>query len=123
MQQQEFRGAAIARAHSGQVRQAQRVNSTRAADYKGFLQVFDVCTIAMNGNTRGATDKRCIAVLITQVVPYTSPTTKATTYRYTWLTKVGYLARNQDWSDLDYKPNLTGTLMGIDAASADGSKR
>jgi hypothetical protein len=72
------------------------VNSARAADYKDFLQVFDVCAIAIAGNTRGVLDKRCIAVLITQVVPYTSPATKVTNYRYKCLPKMGYLERNQD---------------------------
>jgi hypothetical protein len=79
--------------------------------------------IAVDGNTRGATDKRNIPVLITQIVPYTSPATKITTYRYKCLTKVGFLSKNQDRSVLDYKPNLTGTFMGIDAASADVSMR
>jgi len=76
---------------SEQVHQAQRVNSASAADsYKEFLHVFDVCTIAMDGNKRG-TDKRNIPVLITQIIPYTSTATKISTYRYKCLTKVGYL--------------------------------
>jgi hypothetical protein len=62
-------------------------------------------------------------VLITQVVPYTNPVTKITTYRYKCLTKVGCLAKTQDRSVLDFKPNLTGTLMGIDVASTDVSMR
>jgi len=32
---------------------------------------------------------------------------------------VGFLAKEQDRSVLDYMPNLTGTLMGIGVASAD----
>jgi hypothetical protein len=54
--------------------------------YKELLQVFDACTIAVDGNTIGATDKRNIPVLITQIVPYTSPVTKNNTYRYKSLT-------------------------------------
>jgi hypothetical protein len=46
-QRQQFRVSATARARSGQVCQAQRVNSARAADGdKELLQVFDFCTIA-----------------------------------------------------------------------------
>jgi hypothetical protein len=83
MQRRQFTVSATARARSGQVYQAQRVNSGRAADGgKEFLQAFDVCMIAVDGNTRGATAKRNIPVLITQIVPYTSPATKITTYRY-----------------------------------------
>jgi hypothetical protein len=53
------------------------VNSARAPDgYKELLQVFDVCTIAVDENTKGTTDKRHIPVLITQIVLYTSPATK-----------------------------------------------
>jgi hypothetical protein len=97
MQRRQFRVSATARVCSGQVCQAQRVNSARAGDgYKEFLQVFDVCMIAVDGNTRGATDKRNIPVLFTQVVPYTSPATKITTYRYMCLTKVGFLAKTKD---------------------------
>ncbi len=73
------------------------MSSARAADgYKEFLQVFNVCTIAVDGNIRGATDKRNIPVLVTQIVPYTSPVTKITTYRYKYLTKVGFLAKPQE---------------------------
>jgi hypothetical protein len=72
---------------------------TRATDgYKELLKDFDVCSIAVDGNTRGVTDKRNIPVLITQVVPYTSPATKITTYRYKGLKKVGFLAKTQDRS-------------------------
>jgi hypothetical protein len=80
-------GPCYCKAHSGQVCQAQRANSSRAADgYKD--QVFDVCMIAVDGNTRGATDKRNIPVLVSQIVPYTSPATKITTHRYKYLTKM-----------------------------------
>jgi hypothetical protein len=76
------------------------VNSTRAADgYKEFLQVFDVCTIAVDGNTRGATDKRSIPVVIAA---------KITNCRYKCLTKVGYLVKTQERSFLEYKLQLTG---------------
>jgi hypothetical protein len=44
--------------------------------------------IAVDGNTRGATNKRKIPILISQVVPYTCPATKISTYRYECLTKV-----------------------------------
>jgi hypothetical protein len=99
------------------------VNSARARDgCKEFLQVFDVCTIAVDGSTRGASDKRNIPVLIARVLPYTSPAPKITTYRYKCPTNVGFLAKTQDRSGLDCKPNLTGTLMGIDIASTDESK-
>jgi hypothetical protein len=48
MQRQQLRAYATAWEHSGQVYQAQRVSSSRATDgYLEFLQVFDVCTIAM----------------------------------------------------------------------------
>jgi hypothetical protein len=100
------------------------VNRARAVDgFKKFLQVFDVCMIAVDGNTTCSTDKRKIPVLITQIVPYTSPATKITTYRYKCLTKVGFLSKTQDRSVLDYKPNLTGNLMGMDVASTDVSVR
>jgi hypothetical protein len=78
--------------------------------------------ISCRGNTRDAPDKRNIPVLITQV-PYTTPATKITTYRYKCLTKVGFMAKTQNRSVLDYKPYLTGTLMGIDVASPDASMR
>jgi len=110
------------KACNGQVHQAQRVNSTRAADgNKELLQVFDVCMIAVDGSTRGTTDKKNIAVLITQIVPHTSPATKITTYRYQCLTKVGYLAKTQDISVLEYKSQLTGTFMGIHVTMGDVS--
>jgi hypothetical protein len=88
------------------------VSSARAADgYKAFLQVFDACMIAVDGSTRGATDRSNIHVLITQIVPCTSPATKITTKRYKCLTKVRFMAKTQDRSVLDYKPNLTGALI------------
>jgi hypothetical protein len=100
------------------------VNSARAADsYKKFLQVFDVRMIAVDGNTRCATDKSNILVLITQIVPCTSPATRITSNRHKGLTKVGYLAKSQDRSVLEYEPHLTGTLMGINIATADLSVR
>jgi hypothetical protein len=62
----------------------------------------------------GDTDKRGIPVMVTLMVPYTSPTTKVTTCRHKCLSKFGYLAKNQDRMLLDFRPQLTGTLLGID---------
>jgi hypothetical protein len=66
---------------------------------------------AVDGNTRGATDKRNIPVLITQLVPYTICATKLTTYRYKCLTKVGFLAKTQDSSVLDTSPTSQEFLL------------
>ena len=115
----QYRDDVTRRAGRGQERQAIRCNRGRGREYKEVLEENDICLVNIPAKVRGATDKKCIAVMVTQVIPYTNPRTNVTNYRYKCLTSKGYLNKNMDRSALEYRPSLTADLMGIDVNTAD----
>jgi hypothetical protein len=107
------------KASAAQERQAVMVNHNRGQSYKEVLEEDDVCLVSVHHKVRGATDKKSFAVMITKVIPCTNQSTNVITYRYRCLTTAGYLKLNMDRTALDYKPQLTGALIGIDRSTAD----
>lgn len=117
----QYRQQLNKKASAAQEKQAVTVNRRRGHDYKEVLDENDVCLVSVHHRVRGATDKKSFAVMITKVIPRTNRATNVTTYRYRCLTVAGYLKTNMDRTALDYKPQLTGALMGIDRSTADDS--
>ena len=115
----QYRQQLNTQASAAQERQAVTVNRKRGESYKEVLEEDDVCLVSVHHKVRGATDKKSFAVLITKVIPRTNRSTNVKTYRYRCLTTAGYLKLNMDRTALDYKPQLTGALMGIDRSTAD----
>jgi hypothetical protein len=96
------------------MKQAAKVNKYRGKNFKEHLDVGDICLIRIEGNTRAATDKSAIIVMVTQVHVYRSRTDCSLLQKYQVCTKDGYLKHLQDRSTLEFQPNVTGDLMGID---------
>jgi hypothetical protein len=69
-------------------KQADKVNASRGKNFKEHLEVGDICLIRIEGNTRAATDKSVIIVMVTRIHLYRSRTNGSVIRKYEVCTKM-----------------------------------
>jgi len=96
---------------AAQHRQAVSVNKKQASYTKEDLDIGDVCTIKVKGNTRAATDFCRLPVMVTKVIM-----NSADNKRYHVCSKDGHLAKSLYRNELMYLGDFTKSMLGIDAS-------
>ena len=103
---------------AAQRRQAVSVNKKRASYTKEDLDIGDVCTIKVKGNTRAATDFCRLPVMVTKVI-----TNSADNKRYHVCSKDGHLAKRLYRNELTYLGDFTKSMLGIDTSKKGFQKK